>query len=71
MWSDSFSFFCSLASRVASLARAYLLVMANIASDILGFFMMSLRIKDGSLGPFLKNKTIDLSLTSEMIFLLL
>jgi hypothetical protein len=48
-----------------------LLVMVNIASDILGVFMVSLRIRDGPLSPFLKNITIDLSSTSEMIFLLL
>jgi hypothetical protein len=57
--------------RVASLSRAYLLAMANIASDVLGFFMVRLCIKDGSLSPFLKNITIDLSSTSEMMFLLL
>jgi hypothetical protein len=44
---------------------------ANIASDVLGFFMASLRIKDGSQSPFLKNITMDLSLTSGMMFLLL
>jgi hypothetical protein len=31
------------------LARAYLLAIANISSDVLGFFMVSLRIKDESL----------------------
>jgi hypothetical protein len=36
-------------SRVASFARAYLLVIANISSAVLGFFIMSLRIKDESL----------------------
>jgi hypothetical protein len=40
---------------VAYLARVYLLVIANISSDVLGFFMVSLRIKDKSLSPFLKN----------------
>jgi hypothetical protein len=64
-WSD-FSFLCSLVSRVASSTRAYLLAIANISSDVLGFFMMSLRIKDESLGPFLKNMMIDLSSTSGM-----
>jgi hypothetical protein len=44
-WLESFSFFCSLVSRVASSAKAYLLVMANIASNVLGFFMVSLRIR--------------------------
>jgi hypothetical protein len=43
--------------------------MVNIASDVLGFFMVSLGIRDGSLSPFLKNMTIDLSLTSEIISL--
>jgi hypothetical protein len=70
-WLESFSFFCSLVSRVASSARAYLLAMVNIASDILGYFLVSLRIRAGSLSPFLKNKTMDLSSTSGMIFLLL
>jgi hypothetical protein len=70
-WTESFSFFYSLVSRVASSARAYLLVMVNMASDILGFFMASLRIRDGSLSSFLKNMPIDLSSTSGMIFLLL
>jgi hypothetical protein len=45
--------------------------MENIASDMLQFFMVSLRIRDGSLSPFLKNITIDLSSISGMIFLLL
>jgi hypothetical protein len=70
VWLDS-SFFCSLVSRVASLVRAYLLAMVNIASDVLGFFMVSLRIKDGSLSPFLKNITMDLLSTIEMMFFLL
>jgi hypothetical protein len=70
-WLESFSFFCSLVSRVASSARAYILAMVNIASDILGYFLVSLRIRAGSLSPFLKNKTMDLSSTSGMIFLLL
>jgi hypothetical protein len=43
--------------------------MVNIASDVLGFFMMSLQIRDGFLSPFLKNITIDLSPTSGMISL--
>jgi hypothetical protein len=50
---------------------AYLLAMASIAFDILGFFMVSLRIRVGSLSHFLKNMTIDLSSTSGMTFLLL
>jgi hypothetical protein len=51
--------------------RVYLLVMMNIVSDILVFFMMSLWIRDGSLSPFLKNITIDLSSIVGVIFLLL
>jgi hypothetical protein len=70
MWSESFFFFYSLMSRVASSARAYLLAMVNITSDVLRFFMVSLRIRDRSLSPFLKNIMIDLSSTSVMIFLL-
>jgi hypothetical protein len=50
---------------------AYLLAMASIAFDILGFFMVSLRIRVGSLSHFLMNMTIDLSSTSGMTFLLL
>jgi hypothetical protein len=46
VWLDSF---CSLVSRVTSSARAYLLEMANICSDILEFFMVSLQIRDESL----------------------
>jgi hypothetical protein len=38
VWPDSFFFFCSLVSRFTSLARAYLLEMVNIASDVLGGF---------------------------------
>jgi hypothetical protein len=53
------------------LARVYLLVMVNIASDVLGVFMVSLRIRDRSLSPSLKNIIIDLLSTSGMIFLLL
>jgi hypothetical protein len=68
---DSFSFFCSLVSRVASSVMMYLLAMTNISSNVQGFFMASLRIKDDSLSPFLKNITIDLSSTSGMMFLLL
>jgi hypothetical protein len=71
VWPKSFSFFYSLVSMVASSARAYLLVMVNIASDVLGFFMVSLWIRDGYLSLFLKNITIDLLSTSEIIFLLL
>jgi hypothetical protein len=70
-WPEFFSFFYSLVSMVASSARAYSLVMANIAFDVLGFFMESLRIKSGSLSPFLKNMTMDLSSSSGIIFLLL
>jgi hypothetical protein len=70
MWPYS-SFFCSLMSRVTSSARTDLLAMANIASDVLGFFMVNLRIKDESLIPFLNNITIDLSSISGMMFLLL
>jgi hypothetical protein len=43
VWPDSFSFFCSLVSRVAYSVRVYLLAMVNIASDVLGIFMVSLR----------------------------
>jgi hypothetical protein len=68
MWPDSF---CSLVSRVASSASVYLLAIANIFLDVLGFFMVSLWIKDESLSPFLKNVIIDLSSTSKMRFLLL
>jgi hypothetical protein len=57
--------------RVSSYARAYLMVMANISSDIVGSFVVSLRIKDESLSPFLKNTMIDLSSTSGVMFLLL
>jgi hypothetical protein len=71
MWLDSFSFFCFLVSRVTSSARVYLLVIANITFDVLGFFMASLRVKDESLSPFLKNMIIDLSSTSKITFLLL
>jgi hypothetical protein len=71
VWPESFSFLCSLLLRVASLARAYLLAMANIASNVLGFFMVSFSIGARSLSPFLKNMMIDFSSTSEMIFLLL
>jgi hypothetical protein len=56
---------------VASSARAYLLAMVNIASNVLELFVVSLQIRDGSMSPFLKNITIDLSSTSGMIFLLL
>jgi hypothetical protein len=69
VWLDSF--FCSLVSRVTSSARAYLLEMANICSDVLGFFMVILQIRDESPSPFLKNIIIDLSSTSGMRFLLL
>jgi hypothetical protein len=49
---DSCSFLCSLVSNVASPARAYMLAMANMSCDVLGFFMVSLWIKDESLRPF-------------------
>jgi hypothetical protein len=71
VWLYSFSFFFfSLVFRVASSPRAYLLAMENIASDVLGFFMVGLWIKDGSLSPFLNYITIDLLSTSKMMFLL-
>jgi hypothetical protein len=70
-WPESFSFLCSLVFRVTSSARVYLLVMSNIAFDVLVFFMASFQIRARSLSPFLKNMTIDLSLTSGMIFLFL
>jgi hypothetical protein len=56
---------------VAYSARAYLLAIANISLDVQGFFMVSLRIKDESMNPFLKNRMIDLSSISGMMFLLL
>jgi hypothetical protein len=56
---------------VASLTRVYLLAMANISFDVLGFFLASLWIRDGSLSPFLKNMTFDLPSTSRIMFLLL
>jgi hypothetical protein len=68
MWPDSFY---SLVLRVSSSTKAYLLVMANITSDILEFFMVSLWIKDKYLSSFLKNIILDLSSTSVMMFLLL
>jgi hypothetical protein len=58
-------------SRIASSAKAYLLVMENICSDILRFFIESFQIREESPSPFLRNITIDLSSTSRMIFLLL
>jgi hypothetical protein len=51
MWHEPFSFFGSLVLRLISSARAYLLKMVNIASDVLGFFMASMQIRDGSLSP--------------------
>jgi hypothetical protein len=68
VWPDSFSFFHSLVSRVTSSARAYLLAMAIIYCDVLGFFMVSLWIKDESMSPFLRNITKDLSSISGMTF---
>jgi hypothetical protein len=50
---------------------AYLLVMASISSEVLGFFIASLRMSFVSFEPFLKNLMIDLSSTSGMTFLLL
>jgi hypothetical protein len=41
------------------------------ASDIFGVFMVSLQIKDESLSPVLKNKTMNLYSTCGMMFLLL
>jgi hypothetical protein len=38
---------------------------------VLGFFMVSIRARDGFLSPFFKNITMDLSSTSRMIFLML
>jgi hypothetical protein len=69
MWPKSF--LCSLVSRVTSSTRVYLLAIANICSDVLEFFMVSLQINNESLSPFLKNIIIDLSSTSGMRFLLL
>jgi hypothetical protein len=69
-WSDS-SLFVSLLLWVASSAMAYLLVIANISSDVLEFFVVRLWIKDESLSPFLRSMIIDMSSTSEMMFLLL
>jgi hypothetical protein len=60
VWPDS-SFFWSLLLMVASSARAYLVVITNISSDILGFFMVSIHIRYESLSPFLNNMMIDLS----------
>jgi hypothetical protein len=65
------SFLESLVWRVVFSARAYLLAFVNISSDVPGFFMVSLWIKDEPLSPFLKNMMIDLSLTSGILFLLL
>jgi hypothetical protein len=70
-WLESFNFFYSLVSRVTSSARVYLFVMVNITSDVLGFIMVSLRIRARFMSPFLKNMTTDLSPTSRMAFLLL
>jgi hypothetical protein len=58
-------------SRVSFLVRSYLLMMANISSNVLGFFMVSLWIREESLSPFLKNLTTDLSSASKIMFLLL
>jgi hypothetical protein len=60
-----------LLSGVASSTRAYLLAVANISFDVMGFFMVSLWIKDESLSPFLKNITMDLPSTSGMMFVFL
>jgi hypothetical protein len=70
VWPDSFSF-CSLVLKVASFARAYLIAMLNISFDILRFSIVSLRIREESMSPFLKNMMIDLSSTSGIMFLLL
>jgi hypothetical protein len=53
------------------LARTYLSAIANISLDVLGFFMVSFRVKDESLSHFLKNMMIELLSTIRMIFLLL
>jgi hypothetical protein len=71
MMPDSFSFFYSLLLRVTSSPREYLLAIANISFDVLGFFMVSLQSKDEPLSPFLKNMIMDLSSTSGVMFLLL
>jgi hypothetical protein len=55
-------------SSVVSSVIAYLLVMANISSDVLGFFMVRFWIKDETLSPFLKNMMMDLLSTSGMMF---
>jgi hypothetical protein len=70
-WPSSLSYFWSLVSRVTFSTRAYLLVIANMSLDIMGFFMASLWINDESLCPFLKNMMMYLSSTSGMMFLLL
>jgi hypothetical protein len=58
-------------STVFSSARAYMLAMENICSDILGFLMVSFQIREESLSLFLNNIMIDLLSTSGMTFLLL
>jgi hypothetical protein len=72
VWPDSFSFFCSLVSRVTSSARTYLLVMTNISSDVLGFFLVILRIRVGSLLEEHNNRLVvdlrgDISLVAETL----
>jgi hypothetical protein len=57
--------------RVASSARAYLLVITSISADVLWVFMASLWIKDCSMHPFLKNMMMDLLWMNGIMFLLL
>jgi hypothetical protein len=74
-WPESFSIFYSLVSRVASSARAYLLAMANIASDVLGFFHGELtdqgRVRESFLEEHDNGHVIDLrddiSLVADML----
>jgi hypothetical protein len=58
-------------SRFTTSGGAYLLAIASCSLVVLGFFMVSLQIKDESVSHFLKNMMIDLLSTSEMIILLL
>jgi hypothetical protein len=67
VWPNSF---CSLVEG-RLLGQGVSVGDVNISSDILGFFMTSFRIREVSLSPFLANIMIDLSLTSEITFLLL
>jgi hypothetical protein len=59
-------------SRVASSAKAYLLAMANITSNILGFFMVTLWIRYESLLEEHNDELVidlrdDVSLVAEML----